>query len=171
MLFSSVLNFLNVLNQVEDQRVVWTYNAPMTDSSTPTSGTATSENVSPHRSLSPQSPTSVSSSVMSSDSGDRKPPNPSLQPTDLSQSEAISNISSPDFQDDNGEILNARDLVMEVSDPSDSDSTLLLSETTSKVRRTSNHMNNSVQSNSKNDQNLQGDHRIVIQVKNILILL
>ncbi|XP_046667484.1 PH and SEC7 domain-containing protein isoform X3 [Homalodisca vitripennis] len=157
-------------SEAEDQRVVWTYNAPMTDSSTPTSGTTTSENPSPHRSLSPQSPTSVSSSVMSSDSGDRKPPNTNLAPTDLSQSEAISNISSPDFQEEDVEILNARDLVMEVSDPSDSDSTLLLSETTAKVRRTSathngHHMNNSVQPSNKNDQSMQGDHRIVIQVK------
>jgi PH/SEC7 domain-containing protein len=159
-------------SEAEDQRVVWTYNAPATDSSTPTSGTATS----PHRSLSPQSPTSVSSSVMSSDSGERKPINTNLAPTDLSQSEAISNISSPDFQDEDVEILNARDLVMEVSDPSDSDSTLLLSETTAKVRRTStshngHHMNNSIHTSSKNDQNTHGDHRIVIQVMLNQILL
>lgn len=122
----------------DDQRVMWS-------SSTP-SGTTTS----PH---SPQSPTSVSSSVMSSDSGDRNKPA-------LSQSEAISNISSPDYQEEDAEILNVRDLVMEVSDPSDSDSTLLLSETTSKVCRVNGHHLGA------NKSEAQGDHRIVIQVGN-----
>lgn len=160
-------------SETEDQRIVWTYNAPLTnDSSSATSGTTTSsENVSPHRSLSPASPTSVSSSVMSSDS-ERKPLNSHLAPTDLSQSEAISNISSPDYQEEDSEILNTRDLVMEVSDPSDSDSTLLLSETTAKVRRTNgtthngHTLPNSIQANKAAEAaNPQTDHRIVIQVK------
>ncbi|XP_075215974.1 exchange factor for Arf 6 isoform X3 [Lycorma delicatula] len=154
----------------EDQRVIWTYNTPHTDSSSSRTATSvSSENISPHHSLSPASPTSVSSSVMSTDSthSDQKPANSHLGPTDLSQSEAISNISSPDFQEENCEILNARDLVMEVSDPSDSDSTLLLSETTAKVRRTTNgnHNSNNIQSMSKSDKTSQNDYRIVIQVK------
>lgn len=137
-------------SEAEDQRMVWSYNAQASESSTP-SGTTTS----PH---SPQSPTSVSSSVMSSDSGERnKPALTNLAPTDLSQSEAISNISSPDFQEEDVEILNVRDLVMEVSDPSDSDSTLLLSETTTKVRRVNGHA-------AANKNDAQGEHRIVIQV-------
>lgn len=49
---------------------------------------------------------------------------------DLSMSEAVSNISSPDYQDDNL-LLSSRDLAggMAVSDPSDSDSTLMVSDT------------------------------------------
>lgn len=159
-------------SESEDQRIVWTYNAPLMDNSSSNSGTTTttttsSDNISPHRSLSPASPTSVSSSVMSSDS-DRKPIStiqPLVTTTDLSQSEAISNISSPDFQDEDVEILNARDLVMEVSDPSDSDSTLLLSETTAKVRRTNGtHNGHPMSIPNKTDSNSAGDHRIVIQV-------
>nr|CAD7200399.1 unnamed protein product [Timema douglasi] len=120
----------------EKDRIVWTYNAPV--SSPSPSCTSSSEDTSPQRSLSPQSPTSVSSSVMSSNSSSRKGPVlaggdalVSLQPNgELSQSEAISNISSPDYQEEETlDILSARDL-MEVSDPSDSDSTLLVSDRT-----------------------------------------
>ncbi|RZF35346.1 hypothetical protein LSTR_LSTR013403 [Laodelphax striatellus] len=90
------------------------------------------------------------------------------------------------IQDENCEILNARDLVMEVSDPSDSDSTLLLSENTSKVRsgnaaRTAQQQqqhnghgaaqpngspanNNHVQPKDQHNM-LPADYRIVIQVK------
>ncbi|XP_014261905.1 exchange factor for Arf-6 isoform X2 [Cimex lectularius] len=138
----------------EDQRIVWTYNAPSSSNSSSRT-TTSSNNVSPHRSGSPASPTSVSSSVMSSSSSssgcsdkklnadDRKPDSlPAIPQGDLSQSEAISNISSPDFIEEDSEII-ARDFVMEVSDPSDSDSTLLVSETTKGSRQ----------------------HRIVIQVK------
>lgn len=48
---------------------------------------------------------------------------------DLSMSEAVSNISSPDYQDDNL-LLSSRDMAggMAVSDPSDSDSTLMMSD-------------------------------------------
>ncbi|XP_014277707.1 PH and SEC7 domain-containing protein isoform X1 [Halyomorpha halys] len=140
----------------EDQRIVWTYNAPLSDSSS-SQTTSSSDNASPRRSGSPASPTSVSSSVMSSNSSDsdkaRLAPTTTAAPTggDLSQSEAVSNISSPDFQEEDSEII-ARDLVMEVSDPSDSDSTLLVSET-NKSRR-----NNGISAKD-------GDHRIVIQVK------
>jgi PH/SEC7 domain-containing protein len=142
-------------SELEDQRIVWTYNAPLTDSS---NSHTSSDNASPHRSLSPASPTSVSSSVMSSNSSDsdKRPHEPRLNPipasADLSQSEAVSNISSPDFQEEDSEII-TRDLVMEVSDPSDSDSTLLVSET------------NKVRCNTHNGiKDIQGEHRIVIQV-------
>lgn len=46
---------------------------------------------------------------------------------DQSVSEAVSNISSPDYQDDDN-LLSTRDIAMAISDPSDSDSTILVSE-------------------------------------------
>lgn len=47
---------------------------------------------------------------------------------DQSVSEAISNISSPDYQDEH-DLLSARELAaMAISDPSDSDSTLMVSD-------------------------------------------
>lgn len=47
---------------------------------------------------------------------------------DHSVSEAVSNISSPDYQDDDN-LLSSRDMAaMAISDPSDSDSTLLVSD-------------------------------------------
>lgn len=61
-------------------------------------------------------------------------------------SEAISNISSPDYHDDDS--MGIRDCIMEISDPSDSDSTLLVSEPYQRHHRGSDN-----------------DHRIVIQVK------
>lgn len=156
----------------EDQRIVWTYNAPLTDSSS--SHASTSSNGSPHRSGSPASPTSVSSSVMSSSNSSdsdkgRLNVHPGVaaggtgQAGDLSQSEAVSNISSPDFQEEDSEII-ARDLVMEVSDPSDSDSTLLVSET-NKSRRNNNHNNNNGAISAKD-----GDHRIVIQARHLSLI-
>jgi len=70
---------------------------------------------------------------------------------DLSQSEAISNMSSPDYNDEETmDILSARDIMM-VSDPSDSDSTILASEPPQRRLKT-------------NPQD-GGEHRIVIQVK------
>lgn len=63
---------------------------------------------------------------------------------DYSVSEAVSNISSPDYRDDDDSV-GIRDLVMEISDHSDSDSTLLVSEPRQRA--------------------LESDHRIVIQVK------
>lgn len=64
---------------------------------------------------------------------------------DHSVSEAVSNISSPDYQDDDN-LLSSRDLVnIALSDPSDSDSTILVSDA---VLR-------------KNEE----PHKVVIQVK------
>ncbi|KAI5702953.1 hypothetical protein M8J75_006036 [Diaphorina citri] len=87
-----------------------------------------------------------------------------VQQESLSQSEGISNISSPDFAegDDTGGILSPRDLLMQVSDPSDSDSTLLVCEP--KVRRT-HPSNGSHVISPVTSQHPPSDHRLVIQVK------
>ncbi|XP_043288954.1 PH and SEC7 domain-containing protein isoform X6 [Venturia canescens] len=159
---------------VSSERIVWTYNAPVSSpsasertsccqngSSSQSSSSSSTEGTSPQRSLSPASPTSVSSSVMSSNSGSRRFPLPSNQihpgdncnatnnpttntttatttvmsssitsnqgtnnylPTngDLSQSEAISNMSSPDYNDEETmDILSARDIMMELKESED----------------------------------------------------
>lgn len=162
----------NSVSSANSDRIVWTYNAPVTAASeqhklcshTLSNGSSSSHSSSstnsssPMRSGSPASPTSVSSSVMSSQSGSKRLPytftngpqpeyNPYHHPNgEFSVSEAISNISSPDYHDDDS--MGIRDCVMEISDHSDSDSTLLVSEPRQRL-------------GSAND----GDHRIVIQVK------
>ncbi|XP_063990262.1 PH and SEC7 domain-containing protein isoform X2 [Diachasmimorpha longicaudata] len=181
---------------VSSERIVWTYNAPVSspsasasertsccqNGSSSQSSSSSSEGTSPQRSLSPASPTSVSSSVMSSNSESRRFPlpnpgnpfphssnNPNLpncsaatpgfHPTngDLSQSEAISNMSSPDYNDEETmDILSARDIMM-VSDPSDSDSTILASEPPQR------RINKSMAYGQEHSQS--SEHRIVIQVK------
>lgn len=73
--------------------------------------------------------------------------------TDLSISEAVSNISSPDYQDDEN-LLSSRDIAgMAISDPSDSDSTILVSD-----------INNR---NAAAAHDGRGDHKIVIKVKGV----
>lgn len=72
---------------------------------------------------------------------------------DFSVSEAISNISSPDYHDEDS--VGIRDCVMEISDHSDSDSTLLVSEPRQRHVR--------VHGNSTSGDN--SEHRIVIQVR------
>ncbi|XP_015606332.1 PH and SEC7 domain-containing protein 2 isoform X2 [Cephus cinctus] len=172
---------------VSSERIVWTYNAPVSSpsasertsccqngSSSQSSSSSSTEGTSPQRSLSPASPTSVSSSVMSSNSGSRRFPLPvatgaplgpsgdgsstaGFHPTngDLSQSEAISNMSSPDYNDEETmDILSARDIMM-VSDPSDSDSTILASEPPQRRLKSSGY-------GASQDSS---EHRIVIQVK------
>ncbi|XP_077290686.1 PH and SEC7 domain-containing protein-like isoform X2 [Arctopsyche grandis] len=183
-------------------RVVWTYNAPVSSSSEKnpshcngsnsttanSNSTSVSEGISPQRSLSPASPTSVSSSVMSSASASSRTPPSSGHHGDTSSrvlpqphhsiSEAVSNISSPDYQDQGVDMFNGREC-MEVSDPSDSDSTILVSEPCNKRVKTSQGGNVPYMTSSNpggpdcnprhyenqhnSDQNL--DHRIVIQVK------
>lgn len=55
--------------------------------------------------------------------------------TDLSASEAVSNISSPDYQDDDN-LLSSKDIAgIVISDPSDSDSTILVSDANAKQRQ------------------------------------
>lgn len=67
---------------------------------------------------------------------------------DHSVSEAVSNISSPDYQDDDN-LLSSKDMTgMAISDPSDSDSTIMVSDT--------GH-------NNKHDR----DHKIVIKVRGL----
>nr|XP_031844833.1 PH and SEC7 domain-containing protein 1 isoform X8 [Nomia melanderi] len=85
-----------------------------------------------------------------------------LHPTngDLSQSEAISNMSSPDYNDEETmDILSARDMM--VSDPSDSDSTILASEPPQRRLKTS----ASTPTGYPAGQDATSEHRIVIQVK------
>ncbi|KXJ80343.1 hypothetical protein RP20_CCG025470 [Aedes albopictus] len=181
----------------DHDRIVWTYNAPVSQSNGaagPAAGIITSPishsssmSSSPQRSASdsPASPTSVSSSVMSSSGGSKgandhthngysnsgfeggrggSGTHSNLQSLscpngsgpggggggmDQSVSEAVSNISSPDYQDEH-DLLSTRDLAaMAISDPSDSDSTILVSETTHRVH----------------DRDRDRDHKIVIQVK------
>lgn len=202
---------------ISSERIVWTYNAPVTStslqinertsychngsSSQSTSSTSSIEETSPHNSLSPASPTSVSSSVMSSNSGSRRYTlstnghaqtnqyndannkqqyhhqqqqynnnnNNSNSTTignnlinshstnngDCSQSEAISNMSSPDYNDEETmDILSSRDIMM-VSDPSDSDSTILASEPPQRK----------IKKKTAYSPDGSGEHKIVIQVK------
>ncbi|KAK6633570.1 hypothetical protein RUM44_004177 [Polyplax serrata] len=144
------------------------------------------------RSLSPASPTSVSSSIMSSNSNSlqknqqieietkqQSKQNTVLDqwnPSDMSASEAVSNISSPDYQEEiTMDILNARDMLMEISDPSDSDSTLLVSHPLSgSHNRTMNGVTNGGENvavkgklsvRSSPHVTCSNDHKIVIQVK------
>uniref|UniRef100_A0A4Y0BLN3 PH and SEC7 domain-containing protein 4 n=1 Tax=Anopheles funestus TaxID=62324 RepID=A0A4Y0BLN3_ANOFN len=70
---------------------------------------------------------------------------------DHSVSEAVSNISSPDYQDEH-DLLSTKDLMaMAISDPSDSDSTILISENTHRCDLPMSHT--------------ERDHKLVIQVK------
>jgi PH and SEC7 domain-containing protein len=122
--------------------------SPHTNSNSPSSPQRTDSSVA--------SPTSVSSSIMSSSgsrnggygNGGSNPmtcsgnsgggfhsllnPQNSIGGGEMSISEAISNISSPDYQDEH-DLPSSRDLAMALTDPSDSDSTLLVSETTHQV--------------------------------------
>lgn len=164
----------------DSDRIVWTYNAPITDqhkfTHTLSNGSSSSHSnnsptsSSPLHSGSPASPTSVSSSVMSSQSGSKRMPismSSSNGPQqhhnnvtgDFSVSEGVSNISSPDYHDDDS--VGIRDCVMEISDHSDSDSTLLVSEP--KQRRKSGQA--AVNNAAGTAENNNSDHRIVIQVK------
>lgn len=133
---------------MEDKRVLWTYNA-----SHVTDGISDSCN-SLQKVISPTSPTSISSSIMSSPSDRRRPAKGSHRGNSHPTS-SHSNISSPDFQDtaDSDFLINSREL--EVTDPSDSDSTILASEP--KIRKRS--------TEGQYTYDTHADHRIVIQVK------
>ncbi|XP_045766060.1 PH and SEC7 domain-containing protein isoform X5 [Maniola jurtina] len=146
-------------------RIVWTYNAPVSQcngSAATSNSTSISDGMS-QRSSSPLSPTSASWSALS-------PHRPALAPHhhrtlngDMSLSEAVSNISSPDFQDQDDMFDTGRECPrMELSDPSDSDSTILVSEPCHKRAKS-----NSSYSEHGSDVTLNGDkdYRIVIQVK------
>lgn len=159
---SSLNTLLDTRHDSEDSpssdrdRIVWTYNAPVPPGTQPgivVSPTSHSSSIStsPQHTDSPASPTSVSSSVMSSSgskgNGLSHTANGGVNgvmflSSEQSVSEAISNISSPDYHDEH-DLLSARDLsaAMAISDPSDSDSTLIVD-------------------NLKCDK----DHKVVIQV-------
>ncbi|XP_063532845.1 PH and SEC7 domain-containing protein [Cydia strobilella] len=164
---------------VRDSRIVWTYNAPVSSASERThcngsghtsNSTSISDGMS-QRSSSPASPTSASSSAMSSRA---TPPHRAHQHQhqphinhrplngDMSLSEAVSNISSPDYQDQDDMFETGRECPrMELSDPSDSDSTILVSEPCHKrAKSNSNDHGSDVTLNGDNN-----DYRIVIQVK------
>ncbi|XP_050669549.1 PH and SEC7 domain-containing protein isoform X3 [Leptidea sinapis] len=149
----------------ERDRIVWTYNAPVSQcngSAGTSNSTSISDGIS-QRSSSPASPTTASWSALS--------PHRHLAPHhhrtlngDMSLSEAVSNISSPDFQDQDDMFEAGRECPrMELSDPSDSDSTILVSEPCHKRAKS-----NSTVSDHSSDVTLNGgdkDYRIVIQVK------
>ncbi|XP_072940024.1 PH and SEC7 domain-containing protein [Epargyreus clarus] len=158
----------------ERDRIVWTYNAPVSQcngSGATSNSTSISDGIS-QRSSSPASPTSVSSSVMSSRATppQRAPPHAAHHARalngDMSLSEAVSNISSPDFQDQDDIFDTGRECPrMELSDPSDSDSTILVSEPCHKRAKS----NSTYSMEHSSDVTLNGEHnkdyRIVIQVK------
>lgn len=134
--------------EMEDKRVLWTYNAGHIPDETSASCNSL------QKVMSPTSPTSVSSSLMSSPSDRRRPAKGSYRGNSHPTS-SHSNISSPDFQDtaDSDFIISSREL--EVSDPSDSDSTIVASEP--KIRKRS--------AEGQYAYDTHNDHRIVIQVK------
>lgn len=130
-------NFYLLSQSSHRDRIVWTYNAPVAPSSanssnnnnphgivSPTSHSS-SISTSPQHTDSPASPTSVSSSVMSSSGSKGNEPNHVASNNNggngqnimflsggeqsASVSEAISNISSPDYQDEH-DLLSTRDL-------------------------------------------------------------
>ncbi|XP_026496657.1 PH and SEC7 domain-containing protein isoform X3 [Vanessa tameamea] len=156
----------------ERDRIVWTYNAPISQcngSAATSNSTSISDGIS-QRSSSPLSPTSASWSALSPRA--TPPHRAALAPHhhrplngDMSLSEAVSNISSPDYQDQDDMFDTGRECPrMELSDPSDSDSTILVSEPCHKRAKS-----NSTYSDHGSDVTLNGDHskdyRIVIQVK------
>lgn len=176
-------NHVLSLQSSDRDRIVWTYNAPVTTATTTSYNNShsfsSSISSSPQHSDSPASPTSVSSSVMSSNSGSRGATTTNnhvaeatLQSvnnhhhhlmngaTDQSVSEAVSNISSPDYQDDDN-LLSSKDMAaMAVSDLSDSDSTILVSERGAggyhMANRSTHHRNHGGEDR---------EHKIVIKVK------
>lgn len=154
---------------------MWTYNAPVATTTTTTTTSSSYNNSqsfsssissSPQHSVdSPASPTSVSSSIMSSNSGSKDAPHVTgtlhslmcpINGTDQSVSEAVSNISSPDYQDDDN-LLSSKELGMVISDPSDSDSTILVSDITMQPHRQA----------AAAAQDDRGEHKIVIKVKGV----
>lgn len=151
-------------------RIVWTYNAPVlptTQSNSNSHSHSSSISSSPQRSDSPASPTSVSSSIMSSNSGSKGAGgghamsgalHSLMCPVngDHSVSEAVSNISSPDYQDDDN-LLSSKDIIgMAISDPSDSDSTIMVSDA-------GQHHSHHHQHHRHHDR----EHKIVIKVKGL----
>lgn len=181
-------------------RIVWTYNAPVSSQANNNHSHSSSISSSPQHTETPVSPTSVSSSVMSSNSSSKSfgnnnnhqqnllhqqqqqqnaaasavAQNPraintmtdsaNLTCPDLSVSEAVSNISSPDYQDDN--LLSSKDMAgMAISDPSDSDSTLLVSDVGRGVYDRENKIIIHVKPNSANGGGRSSDMDAYAQLK------
>uniref|UniRef100_A0A336LHI1 CSON011430 protein n=1 Tax=Culicoides sonorensis TaxID=179676 RepID=A0A336LHI1_CULSO len=128
--FNSSLNtLLDTRNESDSpsgdgDRIVWTYNAPITNSERIiTSPLSHSSSESPQCSesqlISPSSPSSNEAT-----SNDIHNIQNLTNDQSVSEVSAVSNISSPDYQD---EQFSTRELC-EISDPSDSDSTILASE-------------------------------------------
>lgn len=147
----------------ERDRIVWTYNAPVSSSTERGSGTSTSPSLSEGTPSASPSPTSASSATPPP----RLPAHHHHRPLngDMSLSEAVSNISSPDYQDQDDMFETGRECPrMELSDPSDSDSTILVSEPCHKRAKS----NSTYSTEHGSDVTLNGDnndYRIVIQVK------
>ncbi|XP_021206998.2 PH and SEC7 domain-containing protein isoform X3 [Bombyx mori] len=155
-------------SDVERDRIVWTYNAPVSSAmersqQTPSNSTSISDTIS-QRSSSPASPSSSSALSPHRAAAHALLPHHKLN-GDMSLSEAVSNISSPDYQDQDDMFETGRECPrMELSDPSDSDSTILVSEPCHKRAKS----NSSYSNEHGSDVTLNGDnndHRIVIQVK------
>ncbi|KAH8306348.1 hypothetical protein KR018_008499, partial [Drosophila ironensis] len=97
---------------------------------------------------------------------------------DQSVSEAISNISSPDYQDDDN-LLSSRDILggMVLSDPSDSDSTILVSDAAALQRQQLKQQLRAQQQREKERERErerdrdrerdQSEHKVVIQVRGL----
>lgn len=134
--------------EIEDKRVLWTYNAGHVPDETSASYNSL------QKVISPTSPTSITSSVMSSPT-DRRRPIKGCHRGNSHPTSSHSNISSPDFQDiaDSDFLINSHEL--EMTDPSDSDSTILASEP--KIRKRC--------AEGQHTYDTHMDHRIIIQVK------
>ncbi|KAH8337436.1 hypothetical protein KR059_010014, partial [Drosophila kikkawai] len=93
---------------------------------------------------------------------------------DQSVSEAISNISSPDYQDDDN-LLSSRDILggMVLSDPSDSDSTILVSDAAALQRQQLKQQLRAQQQQQRERERErdrdreQSEHKVVIQVRGL----
>ncbi|KQS52501.1 uncharacterized protein Dere_GG11149, isoform E [Drosophila erecta] len=93
---------------------------------------------------------------------------------DQSVSEAISNISSPDYQDDDN-LLSSRDILggMVLSDPSDSDSTILVSDAAAQQRQQLKQQLRAQQQQQRERERdrdrdrEQSEHKVVIQVRGL----
>ncbi|XP_016983056.1 PH and SEC7 domain-containing protein isoform X1 [Drosophila rhopaloa] len=93
---------------------------------------------------------------------------------DQSVSEAISNISSPDYQDDDN-LLSSRDILggMVLSDPSDSDSTILVSDAAALQRQQLKQQLRAQQQQQRDRdrerdrERDQSEHKVVIQVRGL----
>ncbi|CAB3377447.1 Hypothetical predicted protein [Cloeon dipterum] len=159
---SSCSSLATVAQAKDSDRIVWTYNAPLSDLQQQQQLQRMQEQYSSEsNSISPNSPTSVSSSVMSSDnSSSKRVMLLNSMDGEVNNGDYSEAISSPDFQEEESmDILCAKEL-MELSDPSDSDSTILVSERTAQKRAKV-----SLQAAATVAQQRRADHGRMLQVK------